>query len=601
MAEIHTPVQPVTGEASSSSSSPPPARTKPATPPLSKRPPSIHQIYALPAPIRTFPLPTFYPNNPISLFHVAYAWLGQVLTPPLAEPSVVHHGIWSDTTISVHIVDEKSMRALWEQGFYGKGSLSRSEPNWLKREQVRRGLQEGHVSEIFTVQRREERAQAKWERARLEQEAIRQTKLEEAQRAAAIVAPIPKPAKTDEPPLGTKFSQELEDTEGIGSIVLVAPVGPVELLSLPNSTADLAALLETVDASRAEAADGRVNGINSSGAAATTPAPAPATTARTDTEMPDLAIVDGPQSDDQAEPQTPDESVDEAVRGKPPKSPLSRSSSSDFDETKSLKRRKSVRFSPTVESTTFNFADPPSPKRSGVVKTSSPMAGGHDILADAKSESRCPPAAAQASGPAATRSDPIINKEHLQLMPEEVFFLSFGLGVLDVTNPATGRSLSPRELFTLFRQYSYFPPRNGPDELEPEPDDGFLVNYAVYHHFRSLGWVPRAGIKFGVDWLLYTRGPVFDHAEFGLIVIPSYSDPGWKRAGKKRRPQKTWAWLHSVVRVLSHVTKSLVLVYVDVPPPQKFDAALEGGITEALRLYRIREVMVKRWSSNRNR
>ena len=45
-------------------------------------------------------------------------------------------------------------------------------------------------------------------------------------------------------------------------------------------------------------------------------------------------------------------------------------------------------------------------------------------------------------------------------------------------------------------------------------DNPFLVNYAVYHHYRSLGWVIKSGIKFCVDLLLYKRGPVFHHAEY---------------------------------------------------------------------------------------
>jgi tRNA-splicing endonuclease subunit Sen2 len=44
------------------------------------------------------------------------------------------------------------------------------------------------------------------------------------------------------------------------------------------------------------------------------------------------------------------------------------------------------------------------------------------------------------------------------------------------------------------------------------PDDPFLVSYVAYHHFRSLGWVVKPGIKFSCDWLLYRRGPVFSHA-----------------------------------------------------------------------------------------
>lgn len=44
-------------------------------------------------------------------------------------------------------------------------------------------------------------------------------------------------------------------------------------------------------------------------------------------------------------------------------------------------------------------------------------------------------------------------------------------------------------------------------------DNPFLINYVVYHHYRSLGWVVKGGIKFCVDYLLYKRGPVFHHAE----------------------------------------------------------------------------------------
>jgi len=57
-----------------------------------------------------------------------------------------------------------------------------------------------------------------------------------------------------------------------------------------------------------------------------------------------------------------------------------------------------------------------------------------------------------------------------------------------------------------------------------------------------------------------------------------------------------------VTRVLSHVLKSLVMVYVDVPPSEVFDEAMRrGGVGEALRKYTIQEVMVRRFSPNRNR
>jgi tRNA-splicing endonuclease subunit Sen2 len=45
------------------------------------------------------------------------------------------------------------------------------------------------------------------------------------------------------------------------------------------------------------------------------------------------------------------------------------------------------------------------------------------------------------------------------------------------------------------------------------PDNPFLINYVFLHHYRSLGWVVKNGVKFCADYLLYKRGPVFHHAE----------------------------------------------------------------------------------------
>ncbi|EGX87899.1 tRNA-splicing endonuclease subunit Sen2, putative [Cordyceps militaris CM01] len=486
----------------------------------------LHQIYSLPVPIRTFPLPAFYPNNPISIIHVAYAWLKQTVRPPPAEPSIVYHGVWSEGTNSVHITDETFMRGLWEQGFFGKGSLSRSEPSWLRRELVRKGLEATHVSEIHTTQRRQERADAKWERAKLEQEAIRQTKLSETQTVAVAADAVTK---------------------------IKPPVGPAELLALPNSMSEIKVAR-----------------------------PKLATTS---------ILVNGdymaPPSELSLMEKLAGITTETGINGSTttPQTPASRSrGSSTNSRDGSEKPQKSVRFSPQVESTTFEFSDPPSSKTTpdGRAELTTP----HD----------------DDSPVTATESpkDTLVNKEHLQLTPEEAFFLNFGLGALSITDPYSGLDMSTMELLRLFREHSYSPPRNGPDADDLQPDDSFLVHYVVYHHFRSLGWVPRAGIKFGVDWLLYARGPVFDHAEFGLIIVPSYSHSWWK-AHWKRAETKSWAWLHSVVRVLSHVTKSLVLVYVDVPPPPIFDAAITAGLTDALKLYKVREIMVKRWAANRNR
>ena len=129
-----------------------------------------------------------------------------------------------------------------------------------------------------------------------------------------------------------------------------------------------------------------------------------------------------------------------------------------------------------------------------------------------------------------------------------------------------------------------------------------MISYAVYHHFRSLGWVVRSGVKFGTDYLLYNRGPVFSHAEFAVIIIPSYSDPYWfqteehkKYAAEKQA--RSWWWLHCVNRVQAQVKKSLVVCYVEVPPPIQSSADIGAEIGR----YRVREFLLRRWVPNRTR
>ena len=212
------------------------------------------------------------------------------------------------------------------------------------------------------------------------------------------------------------------------------------------------------------------------------------------------------------------------------------------------------------------------------------------------------------------------NQEHLQLCPEEAFFLHFALGVLGVYNPLTLKPMATSDLFAAFRSNSYFPPRLQSDLV---PYDPFLLSYVAYHHFRSLGWVVRVGLKFAVDWLLYLRGPAFAHAEFAVIVLPSFRDEYWWKEERKDQTMKMqkrdWWWLHCMQRVQSQVQKGLILCWVEVPPPrpgldvstsesertlaeQKGVEASEGAdIVRLLKGYKVRETAVRRWTPNRNR
>ncbi|KAH8731987.1 hypothetical protein GQ44DRAFT_698313 [Phaeosphaeriaceae sp. PMI808] len=447
------------------------------------RRPNYNQIHAKPLPVDVYPLPVFIPHNPISIMRIALSLLSHTLFPPNSH-SVIYKAYFSPQTQSIHVTDPASVRALWEHGFWGKGSLSRSEPQWLVGEKKRRGVEEEKTSAEVTQNRREERKQFKLERARAQREAIEQQLRQEGKLDAdGNIEDLVDDGQISESPRGTIY------TPDAGDVVIM--------------------------------------GDNSNAA--------------------------------------------------------------EIHKTRSQ---------------------------------DSPAWG----VTDAK----------------ATEEVELIDQEHLQLTPEEAFYLTYTLGILSITlvgdNKLEGGSYEPYPAWYLLRLYtayanspvpeatilhlkSAFQQRERGDGVYSavdgipfmEPDNSFILRYVVYHHFRSLGWVVRPGIKFAVDYLLYLRGPALSHAEFAVMIIPSYSHAYWSEAPEHdsnieiRRQElvkKDWWWLHRVNRVQSAVYKTLVLVYVEIPPPWDQDYMQNGwkvDIGSALKKYTVREVVVKRWSPNRNR
>ncbi|KAI4196596.1 MAG: hypothetical protein LQ350_006468 [Teloschistes chrysophthalmus] len=447
-------------------SSSPAGRTDNNPRPRSLRP-NYNKIHAQPLPIKTYPLPILIPHNPLSLIQIAFTYLSQLLAPPSSYPQPLFRGYFSAETRSIHVTDETTARALWEQGFFGKGSLSRSEPAWLEREKIRQGIVVGDTSEEVTRRRREERKQFKNERAKKEREAIEEKLAEELQ--------------------GGSFNSVTED--GLRRL---------ETQPSPNN-----APMDTIALDNTETMAPSVDSIISS-----------------------------------SMPPPEDEGQDTSA------------ALGEFDDA-SISLLRSSGLSPKV----------------------------------------------------------IINQEHLQLNFEEAFFLVYGLGVLEVQAASNSERISTSLLFSLNCSHSHFPPEA---TTYLQPDEPFILSYVVYHHFRSLGWVVRPGIKFAVDYLLYNRGPVFSHAEFAVIIVPAFSDPYWSstkalQAKADGKQKKTWWWIHCVNRVQTQVRKTLVVAFVEVPPPADAESGMfsESGeirhVGRFLKRYRVREVILKRWTPNRSR
>ncbi|CAG8495574.1 24436_t:CDS:2, partial [Racocetra persica] len=186
-------------------------------------------------------------------------------------------------------------------------------------------------------------------------------------------------------------------------------------------------------------------------------------------------------------------------------------------------------------------------------------------------------------------------QEHLQLTTEEAFFLSFGLGCLEIYD-TNDNLMTIRDCWNAFRistvSISSFPSiitSNTPqDSPLIQSDNPFIIRYVVYHYFRSLGWVVRGGMKFGCDYVLYEKGPVFKHAEFVskysmfhysrlqtnlitksffgitrycVIVLPYYLSATSNTNNNHFRHNVTASW-----QLMSNLSRSLVLCYVIIPP-----------------------------------
>ncbi|RKF53221.1 putative tRNA-splicing endonuclease subunit tsp-2 [Golovinomyces cichoracearum] len=574
------------------------SKTKPKTLAHSQR---LNQIYQYPVPLRIFPLPVFVPNNPISLLHILYTWLSQICYPVSSHITPIYQGWLSLETRSIHVTDTRGVRGLWEQGFYGKGNLSRSEPNWLSGERARRENKEGQTSEEFTRKRRVERQKLKWERARKERCAIEQQLLEEAE------ADINTSVKEDTKSI---YLNPQDINQNISQHEIKPPIGPLELLLLPNSQKDIdnasSNPKEELSSFNEKPSNQNRSLLKKKSSCFSVESSSGHLPSNQD-DFQDHGIIENTNNLSNLETLP-------VVNSPPSDDNLTTNVSQDRDEhdvhTESVLEREN-----SINITSNNYGHTiPDPKillPDGNISKNSTRIGNVNSVnfhtnIDQKSRNILYLPDMKNGNVNEAKKDDLItikDEEHLQLTLEEAFFLSYALGCLSVLDSVTGSPITNRKLFSLCRQLSSFPPSA---EQLSSPDDRFMINYVVYHHYRSLGWVVRSGIKFSVDYMLYNRGPVFSHAEFSVLILPSYSDPYWSSTDAlveyaRLKQHRSWAWMSCINRVISQVKKTLVLCYVDIPRPLTSDEEESMDPKTKLARYQIREFIISRFLTNRMR
>lgn len=122
--------------------------------------------------------------------------------------------------------------------------------------------------------------------------------------------------------------------------------------------------------------------------------------------------------------------------------------------------------------------------------------------------------------------------EKLILSLQEAFYLYYALGCLRIRVGQNFTSI--QDCFKLF--------------CEIEGTDFFISRYAIYHYFRSRGWITRSGAKYGCDYVLYRKGPHLEHAKYGVNIISS-----------KKLAVMTWKELQHHCRTSLNVKKDLLI------------------------------------------
>lgn len=161
-----------------------------------------------------------------------------------------------------------------------------------------------------------------------------------------------------------------------------------------------------------------------------------------------------------------------------------------------------------------------------------------------------------------------LNVEHLQLTLVEAYYCAFFEKCL-IVEDAEGELLTdPQHTWVLFsRIYDRFP-----------------MLMVAYCRYRSTGWLPRSGVKYGVDWVLYPAS-VKSHSHAPYCIILRFGN-----ASKPAQIDRSWTALQNRLRLSKSVAKNLVIANVHA----KDDLATTSP-QDAFHNIQISEVTIDRW------
>lgn len=175
-----------------------------------------------------------------------------------------------------------------------------------------------------------------------------------------------------------------------------------------------------------------------------------------------------------------------------------------------------------------------------------------------------------------------MQQKHLvsvRLSSEEGFFLAYAVGALHLYDDVGACGIEALWLSLT------------------QENPNFVYSCVAYQHFRSKGWVPRSGLQYGVDLVLYEQHPSLVHSTTCVIIVPmrpiendsaaGMTDPGAMLNGQNGN--LSWQDVEGINRLCIRVGKRLILLYVQ---PQ---ADLDMATPACLQHFAVAEHNVERW------
>ena len=124
---------------------------------------------------------------------------------------------------------------------------------------------------------------------------------------------------------------------------------------------------------------------------------------------------------------------------------------------------------------------------------------------------------------------------------------------------------------------------------------GFPACYAAYHRCRANGWLPKSGLQYGADYVLYRAHPAVAHSEYVAVVLPESTKVGGHvRQAAKEAGYPDWRDQQAISRLSIQVSKGVLAIHVE--------GGQRGFVTstpQCLLHLQVHSVQIVRWNPNR--